>query len=169
VDITDATWYAKPSSPLQMVTFAEQKFLEAEARYIVAGGSASTIVNSQTAYDAYIAGITAHMDKLGVITAEKNAYLANPLVAVTPAALKMEHIMKEKSIAMYLHPEVWTDVRRYDYNPAVFRGMALPANHNPALNGQFIRRVMYPLDEINRNPGAAAAEKTLTTKVWWDQ
>jgi hypothetical protein len=169
VDITEATWYAKPSSPLLMVTYAEQKFLEAEARFITYGGTATSTGTLQNAYDAYIAGINAHMDKLGVPATEKNAYLSNPLVAVTPAGLKMEHVMKEKTIAMYLHPEVWTDVRRYDYNPAVFRGVALPANHNPALNGQFIRRVMYPLDEINRNPAAGAAEKTLITKVWWDQ
>jgi hypothetical protein len=169
VDITEATYYAKASSPLLMVTYAEQKFLEAEARFLVNGGSANTTGTSQAAYDAYLAGITAHMDKLGVAAADRNAYLANPLVAPTAAGLKLEHIMKEKSIAMYLHPEVWTDVRRYDYNPAVFRGMALPQNHNQSLNGQFIRRALYPLEELNRNPSAVEAETTLTTKVWWDQ
>jgi hypothetical protein len=169
VDITEATYYARASSPLMMVTYAEQKFLEAEARFLTNGGSANTIGTSQAAYDAHLAGITAHMDKLGVPVADRNAYLANPSVSPTAAALKLEHIMKEKSIAMYLHPEVWTDVRRYDYNPAVFRGMALPQNHNPALSGQFIRRALYPLDELNRNPSAVEAETTLTTKVWWDQ
>jgi hypothetical protein len=169
VDITEATYYAKPSSPLLMVTYAEQKFLEAEARFISNAGGVGTVGTSQAVYDTYLAAIAAHMDKLGVPAAEKTAYLSNPQVAVTPAAFKLEHLMKEKSIAMYLHPEVWTDVRRYDYNPAVFRGIALPQNHNQALAGQFIRRSLYPFDELNRNPSAVAAETTLTTKVWWDQ
>jgi hypothetical protein len=169
VNLSDSTYYTKASSPLLMVTFAEQKFLEAEARFLANGGTAASTGSTQAAYDAYLAGISAHMDKIGVPADEKKNYVEHPAVAVTPAGLKMEHIMKEKFIALYLHPEVWVDVRRYDYNASVFRGMALPLNQDPGMNGQFIRRSFYPLDELNRNPSANAAEKKLTDKVWWDQ
>ncbi|MEJ7737873.1 MAG: SusD/RagB family nutrient-binding outer membrane lipoprotein [Chitinophagaceae bacterium] len=169
VDLTDATYYTKPSSPMIMVSYAEQKFLEAEARFLANGGSVTSTGSTDEAYNAYIGGITAHMDKVGVAAGDKSAYLGNALVAVTPAGLTLELIMKEKFIATYLHPETWVDVRRYDYNANIYKGMALPLGQDPAMNGQFIRRVMYPLDEINRNPKASAAEKKLTDKVWWDQ
>jgi hypothetical protein len=37
------------------------------------------------------------------------------------------------------------------------------------MGGQFIRRSLLPLDELNRNPNAQAALKKMTDKVWWDQ
>lgn len=166
VNLTANTYYAKASSPVPIVTYAEQRFLEAEAEFIKAGGTTTSVGSSANAYNAYLAGINANMDKLGAV---KTAYIANPLVAVTAAGLKLELIMREKHIALFLHPEAWVDVRRYDYNAQLFKGMALPQNQDPAMNGQFIRRALYPLAEITRNPNAVAAQKTLTTKVWWDQ
>ncbi|MGI4020216.1 MAG: SusD/RagB family nutrient-binding outer membrane lipoprotein [Janthinobacterium lividum] len=166
VNLTANTYYAKASSPVPIVTYAEQKFLEAEAEFIKAGGTTTSVGSSANAYSAYLAGINANMDKLSAV---KAAYIANPLVAVTATGLKLEYIMREKNIALFLHPEEWVDVRRYDYNAQLFRGMALPQNQDAAMNGQFIRRALYPLAETTRNPNAVAAQKTLTTKVWWDQ
>ncbi len=169
VDITTNTYYAKETSPLLMATFAERKFLEAEALFLANGGTATSIGSTQAAYDAYIAGITQNMIKLGVATADMNVYLTNPLVAVGPAALTMENIMHEKQIVLYLNPESWVDVRRYDYNPAVFAGMDLPLNQWSGMNGQFIRRSGLPNDELGRNPNAGSSNKLTTDKVWWDQ
>lgn len=165
-NFTDATFFGKKSSPLLMGSYAEQKLLEAEALFLANGGTVTSVGSTQAAYDAYIEGITANFKYLGVSSA---AYLANPLVAVTPAGLTLELILREKQIALYLNPEAWTDVRRYDYDPNLFRGMALPVNHNPELGGNYIRRAQYPLDEVNRNPNAQAALKPLSDKVWWDQ
>jgi hypothetical protein len=169
VDITQNTFYGRDVAPLMMATFFEQKLLEAEARFLAAGGTITSTGAPQAAYDAYIAGITAHMDKVGVDAVARNSYLASPLVGVTAAGLRLEHIMKEKHIALYLNPEAWVDVRRYDYNPALFRGMALPANHSAAMAGQFIRRSGLPNDELTRNPNAKAASRPQSEKVWWDQ
>lgn len=169
VDLNEGTFYTKANSPLLMVTYAEQKFLEAEARFLANGGAASSTGGTQAAYDAYLAGISAHMDKVGVASADKLSYISNTSVSVTSAELKLEYIMKEKFIATYLLPEAWVDVRRYDYNASIYKGIALPQNQDPAMSGQFIRRSFYPLDEINRNPKASSAEKALTDKVWWDQ
>jgi hypothetical protein len=180
VDITQSTYYGKDVAPMMFATYAEQKFVEAEALFLAAGGTATLPVagvpapttdtgSTQAAYDAYLAGISAHMIKLGVDDASRLAYLASPQVAVTPAKLRMELIMKEKQIALYLHPEAWVDVRRYDYNANVFKGMALPASQAAIMNKQFIRRSGLPNDELNRNPNAKAAAKLTTEKVWWDQ
>ncbi|WP_345161750.1 SusD/RagB family nutrient-binding outer membrane lipoprotein [Nibribacter koreensis] len=166
-NITANTWYAKPNSPLLMVTFSEMKFIEAEARFIANGGTRTSVGSTPEAYAAYLAGINAHMDKLGV--ANKSEYLNNPQVAVGAENLTLSLIMKEKLIALYLNPEAWVDVRRYDYASAIYPGMALPANHNPALNGQFIRRVLYPESEGARNAEEVAkVTKGLAEKMFWD-
>lgn len=166
-DLTIATYYAKASAPLVMASYAEQKLMEAEARFLANGGTPTSTGSTQAAYDAYIAGITANMAKLGVTAASD--YLNNTQVAVGPSKLTLELIMREKQVALFLQPEAWNDVRRYDYNPAIFKGMTLPLNTDVSLGGQFIRRSGFPLDEINRNPSVAEAVKSLTTKVWWDQ
>ena len=168
-DLSANTYYAKTNSPVLMATYAEQKLMEAEARFLANGGTVTSTGSTQAAYDAYIAGITAHMQKLGVPAAAITAYITNPLVAVGPLQLTLELIMRERQVALYLHPEAWVDVRRYDYNPAVFRGMALPVNVDPLMSGQFIRRSGFPLDEVNRNPNVQEAIKPLSAKMWWDQ
>jgi hypothetical protein len=168
-NITANTFYAKPASPLLMVTYSEMKFIEAEARFIANGGTRTSEGSTPEAYAAYLAGIGAHMDKLGVSASDKNAYLTNPLVAVGADKLTLSLIMKEKLIALYLNPESWVDVRRYDYSSAIYPGMALPANHNPALNGQFIRRVLYPESESARNAEEVGkVTKGLAEKMFWD-
>ncbi len=168
-DLDTTTYYAKIGSPVLMTTFAEQKLMEAEARFLVNGGTATSVGSTADAYAAYLAGITAHMLKLGVPSGSVTAYTGNPLVAVGAANLTLELILREKQIALYLQPEAWVDVRRYDYNPALFKGMALPMNQDPLLSGQFIRRSGFPLDEVNRNPNMPSPVAALNAKMWWDQ
>ncbi len=168
-NLTANTFYAKPAAPVMMVTYSEMKFIEAEARFVANGGTSTTVGSTEEAYQAYLAGIRAHMEKLGVPAADINAYLTNPLVGVGAANLTLELIMKEKLIALYLNPEAWVDVRRYDYSSEIYPGMELPAEHNPALNGQFIRRVFYPEAEAARNADEVArVTKGLAEKMWWD-
>jgi Starch-binding associating with outer membrane len=164
-DLREVSFYAQRISPLVIGSYAEQKLMEAEARFLANGGTASSTGTTTAAYNAYIAGIQAHLTKLALPT----SYSALPLVAVGETNLTMEHIMREKQIVLFINPEAWTDVRRYDYNANLFRGISLPVNQNAEMGGQQIRRAMYPLDEVNRNPNAQAALKPMTEKVWWDQ
>lgn len=151
---TDTFFYAKPMAPLLLVTYAEMKFIEAEAAF-------ST--DKTRSYNAYLAGIAAHMDKLGVNAVAKAAYLANAAVAVGAAALTKDLIFKEKYIAMFLHPEAWVDARRYDYK---YKNFALPAN---ALLTTFIRRQGYPTSEETRNKANVPTVGALSDHLWWDQ
>lgn len=155
--LTTNTFYAEETAPVLIATYAEQKFIEAEAAFR----------NNQRsrAYQAYLEGIEAHMDKVGVSGDEKNNYLTDPAVAVGEAALTLDLIFKEKYTAMFLHPEAWVDARRYDYQ---YEGMELPVNHNPALNGEFIRRLSYPDSETQRN-SQNVPDVTLSDRIWWDQ
>jgi hypothetical protein len=168
-NITANTYYAKINSPILMVTYAEQKFLEAEAQFLTNGGTITSTGANAAGYNAYIAGITAHMDKVGVLAVDKATYLANAQVGTGASLLKMENVLREKFIATYLHPETWVDVRRYDYNSSLYRGMALPATQDPVMGGQYIQRAIYPLSEIARNPNAQTEVKPLSEKLWWNQ
>jgi len=164
-NLTDVTYYARRSAPLVIGSYSEQKLMEAEARFLANGGTVTSTGTVQAAYDAYKAGITSNLAKLGYPA----VYANGPQVDVGAAALTMELILREKQVVLFLNPEAWTEVRRYDYNPNLFRGMALPLNIDPSANGGFIRRALYPLDEITRNPNAASAVKPISEKVWWDQ
>jgi hypothetical protein len=140
-------------SPITIVSYAEMKFVEAEAAFRAG--------DRERAYSAYIAGITAHMNKLGVPEGERNAYLNNPAVGVGAANLTLDLIFKEKYVVTYLNAEAWNDARRYDYQYADFTlpvGAELPT---------FIRRVAYPQGEASKNPNTPASP-VLSERLWWD-
>jgi len=149
-------YYTSTTSPLLIATFAELKFIEAEAALSSDPGRA---------YAAYLAGIEAHMDMLNVSEEDKQAYLADPSVSIGAGALTLDDVMKEKWVAMFLHPETWNDARRFDY---AYKDMTTPENLNPDLNGNFIRRLAYPDSEVSRN-GANVPEVTLLDRIWWNQ
>lgn len=104
------------------------------------------------------------MDMIEVEEGDKAAYLADPSVSMGEAAFTMEDIFKEKWVAMFLHPETWNDARRFDY---AYKDMSTPANLNPDLNGQFIRRLAYPDSEVSRN-GQNVPSVTLLDRIFWD-
>ncbi len=155
--ITSDSWFAMDNSPIQLVTYSEVKFIEAEAAFRKG--------DKPTAYQAYLDGIKANMDKLGIPSAEETAYLTNPKVAVGAGNLTLELIFKEKLVALFLQPEAWTDARRFDYQ---YKDMTVPYMQYSALNGKFIRRILYPLSEQSRN-AKNMPSVTLTTHMWWDQ
>ncbi len=148
-------FYSKADAPVQMVTFSEMKFIEAEAAFRSG--------DKETAYNAYLAGITANMDKIGVATANKNVYLADPVVAVGKDNITLALIFKEKYVAMLLNPEAWVDARRFDYQ---YKDFQLPLN--AALN-TFIRRLAYPDVEVSRNGPNVPAISGLDERLFWDQ
>ncbi|MCG8391155.1 MAG: SusD/RagB family nutrient-binding outer membrane lipoprotein [Cytophagales bacterium] len=162
-DFSESTWYSTETAPLLIITYAEMKLIEAEARLIINPGT-------NEGYEAYLAGIIAHMNKLGVDPGDRNDYISDPSVSVGSDNLAIEEIMKEKYIALFINPEAWTDLRRYDYDPNIFRNFDLPAEHNPQLAGEFIRRVLYPNDEINRNfDEVSKVIQGLEVPIWWDE
>jgi hypothetical protein len=151
------TYYSSDDSPVLIITRSELKFIEAEA--LLAKN------DLPGAYAAYLAGIQAHMEMLGVPTADINTYINNPAVSVGSGSITLDLIMKEKYIALFLNPEAWNDARRFDYG---YVDMTLPANHNPALQGQFLRRLVYPDSEVSRNLQNVPSV-TVLDRIWWDQ
>ncbi|HEY8396509.1 MAG TPA: SusD/RagB family nutrient-binding outer membrane lipoprotein [Flavihumibacter sp.] len=148
-------FYSKGNAPLWLVTYSEMKFIEAEAAFRAG--------NKTRAYAAYLAGIEAHMDRMGVAAAAKNAYLSNPVVAVGEDDITLELIAKEKYVAMFLNPEAWVDARRFDYN---YKDFTLPIG--ASLN-TFIRRLAYPTVEFSRNGANVPNYGGLDQRLAFDQ
>ena len=140
-------------APILIATYAELKFIEAEA---------ALPTNLTRAYNAYLAGINANMDKLQVPAgAERTAYLA--AASVGAANLTRAMIMKEKYVATYLNPEAWNDARRYDY---AYKDFTLPVN---AALPTFIRRLSYPSGERSKNGMNIPNVGSLSERLWWDK
>lgn len=140
-------------APLLIATYAELKFIEAEA---------ALGTNSARAYTAYLAGINANMDKLQVPNdAERAAYLA--AVSVGAANLTRDMIFREKYVATYLNAEAWNDARRYNY---AYKDFGLPVG---AVLSTFIRRLEYPTGERSKNGANVPNVNSLADKLWWDQ
>lgn len=167
--ITPSTWYA--ANPVQIMNFAEVKFIEAEARFIAAGGTATSTGAPAEARQAFVDAVRANMTKMGVAAAAIDTY-----VQALPAAsaLKLSDIMGEKYKALFLHSETWVDMRRYDYSTNVYTGFAPPANLNPDFRGRLIQKAIYPSSEQTRNlPAFSANWQTrsdfATDKMWRDR
>ncbi|MEJ5993365.1 SusD/RagB family nutrient-binding outer membrane lipoprotein [Pedobacter sp. Du54] len=151
VYIAQSSPWTSDTAPIWIVTYAELKFIEAEAAL-----AAGLTTQANTAYQA---GITANFDKLQVPAgAERTAYLAAAFVPVTK-----DLIFKEKYVATYLNAEAWNDARRYDY---AYKNFTLPLG---AVLPTYIRRIDYVKDEINENNSNVPATVPRTTKLWWDQ
>ncbi len=151
---TEETYYMSPSAPLSMMSFAELKFIEAEVQLAQ---------NPTRAMVAYTEGIRAHMFKLGVGEEDVNLYLNDPSVS---GQVDLEHVMKEKYIALVFNPESWNDMRRYQFDPAIFKGFEIPDWEGRTLPAQ---RAIYPPSERDRNAANAAANlKDQVSPMWKD-
>jgi len=168
-DLGADNYYSSQTAPIILGSYSELKFMEAEALFLQNGGDPTSVGSTQEAYDAYLEGISANMNKLGVSPADKNAYLVDASIAVEAGNLTMALIMREKYIATFLNPESFVDLRRYDFDPDVFIGLELPVGHNEILNGQWVRRAQYPASEQTRNgEQVEAVTKSIGEGVWWD-
>jgi hypothetical protein len=145
-------FYSKSGAPLLLITYSEMKFIEAEATFAT---------DKARSYQAYLDGIKANMQKIGVPQSEMDAYLTNPAVAVGVAAFTKDLIFKEKYVAMFLQPEAWVDARRFNYQ---YKDFSLPFN---VVLSDYVRRMGYPNTELDRN-GESVPSVTMTDKLWWD-
>lgn len=140
---------------MPVMTYAQLQFVKAEAAY--------RSNDKATARQAYINGISAHIDFVNarnsedgqavtpISAAEKAAFLADPaIVPANPNDLTLTHIMSQKYIAQWAwgHNELWMDMRRYHYtdiDPAsgkqVFPGFTPPTNLYPDNGGQIVQRI----------------------------
>lgn len=148
-------FYSSTSSPLYIITYEEMKFIEAEVAF--------RTNDKARAYNAYLEGIRANMNKVGVAGPARDAYVNHASISVGAAALTLQQIFNEKYKALFLSPVTWDDARRFDYQYPLFQ---LPLNVRTTT---FVRRLVYPTVELNRNGTNVPAVTDVTQKLWWDQ
>ncbi len=167
VDFSATSWHSRNTSPIQFITFSEQKFIQAEAEFLKNGGTTTSVGTTAAGYQAYLDGINANMMKLGVADTGRTRYMADPKVAVGAANLTLQLIMAEKFKSLFLNAETWNDYRRWDYSKDVFKDLDLPRNQSVALGGKWIERALYPLEELSRNGDVVAKhQKAANAKMW---
>lgn len=163
------SFYSRVSAPTFVATYHEACFIKAEVLF--------RLGRTTEAFDAYKAGIKAHMElmnvKLAAWCAEDAAlaecpsftpmtqedmdnYLANGIG--TAADITLAKIMTQKHMAMMFSVEQYNDMRRYDYNSDVFLNWEIPAEYkinNDAQKliplGKHIRRWRQCSHEFNYN------------------
>jgi len=149
-------FFSNENAPLNVVSFSDQKFTEAEARLILSGAAAAD--------QPYRDGIRANMTKLSVATAAINAYVASR-PALPSVANPLQEIIIEKYIANFLKTEPWNDWRRTGY-PTV---PLVPQAVIPTIP----QRIRAPNSELSNNSTQLAAtgiptgEEGMKVKLWW--
>ncbi len=150
-------YFLDPDLDVPLMTYVEQKFIEAEAEWILG--------NRTAAQAAYETAIRTHMQQLSgsgelqtvIGPAEIDAYLgAHPLSS-------LEDLIVQKYVAAFVLSsfEAYNDFRRTGF----------PSSLQPALNGdvnQIPTRMIYTDTEINNNAENVPQGITLTSRVWWD-
>jgi len=96
--------YMVPNFNQELITYREMQFIIAEAS--LSGGDADA------GYAAYLNGIKASFDRLGLSEEAYTTYVGQAEVSVGADNLTLENVMTQKYIAMYLQPEVYSDWRR---------------------------------------------------------
>lgn len=117
VNLTASTWHTRSEAPIQFITYSEVQFILAEALLTT---------DPTAAYEAYLEGIEASMQKVGVGEDAIADFMSSEEIAVGAENLTISDVMLQKYVALYLQMETWTDMRRYQYDPQVYVGLEKP-------------------------------------------
>jgi hypothetical protein len=145
-------------APVRLLTNFQSLFILAESALIF-----GTAGNPDSLYKA---GIRAHMQKIGMTTAEINEYFStNPNVVTLTGTTeeKRKQIITQKYIAWVGNGiEAYNDYRRTGYPPLV---VSLNAQgDDPTV---VPKRLPYPNSETFRNPNTPNPRPLSNVKVWW--
>lgn len=154
-------FYTSINSPVVYMSYAEVKFIEAEAELMGNSDVVAAETALQEAVEASLSKITGEIDEDYV-----NTY-AN-FDGLTTNNERLERIITEKYIALYSHGlEAWSDFRRTGF-PAITPN---PLGSNAFnLNGEVPRRLPYPQTEIDLNPtNVPTNAPNFQDRFWWDQ
>lgn len=154
--ITDHT-YLVPNFLQELITYREMQFIIAEADVRAGGGTAE-------GHAAYLAGIKASFDRLGLISDDDETayttYIAQADIDPGMGNLTLEHVMTQKYIALFLQPEAFSDWRRTNI-PALtpVSGTTVPVRWD------------YSSDEylFNSNSPAEGSVSIYTDRVGWNK
>ena len=188
------TFYARPNSDSDFLTYAEMCFIKAEI-YFRKG-------NREQALTAYKTGIKAHFDRMQkrlnewktagsanpdempMDDAEIAEYMSSAAVCQSASELTMAEIIRQKIIALGFDIEIWNDMRRFNYSagnienfgvvytdyqrPAEFSGTSKIIGTSPNELTYWFRRFSQSTHESNYNLTQLLASNKLamTDPIW---
>lgn len=159
------TWYGRANAPVSVATFVESKFIELEARFILNENDPELQAILEVAINASFEKVTLPTDPFAS-SDNRLAYIEARGQLSGDANAKLETLITQKYVALFLNPEVWVDYRRTGYpvlEPATGGSTAL----NP--NGEIPRRFAYPNSEVLQNKSVPTTTSNLQEpRVWWD-
>ena len=155
------SFYTTINSPVVYMSYAEVKFIEAEAELMGNNDAAAAEAALTEAVEASLSRITETIDTDYVDT------YAN-FNGLTTDNERLERIMTEKYIALYSHGlEAWSDFRRTGFPTITPNPLGSNAFN---LNGEVPRRLPYPQTEIDLNPtNVPTNAPNFQDRFWWDQ
>lgn len=157
------TYYTTATTPVSYITFAEAKFIEAEARLRLNAQDAQAEKALQDAVLASVDKITKGTTPAAALT----AFAVNRGTLTGDAANRLRQVMTQKYIALFTQPEVWTDWRRTGY-PDLLPSFGGTNGLNPG--GEIPRRLPVPLGERLNNPNAPKETPSVQTpRFYWDK
>ena len=136
--------FASVNSPVGIVTYAEAKFIEAEAKFRLGQNAQPTLADDVAASVLKVTG-----------TPATPAFLTAATTTVTLA-----NIIQQKYIALYLTMEPYNDYRRTGF-PALVPNQGSNTKTIPL-------RLPTSVEERQYNPNATVVSN-VTTNVWWDK
>lgn len=143
LDVLDQTFitshpYLKADMTVALISYREVQFMIAE---LEPTGSAAK-------HTAYLQGIQASFNEIGLGETEYNTYVTNTSVDPGVSGLTNNHIMTQKYIGLFGQPQVFNDMRRRnDLEPY--------SNLAPTSGSQLPVRWNYPGDELLFNENAS--------------
>ncbi|MDR3269797.1 MAG: SusD/RagB family nutrient-binding outer membrane lipoprotein [Tannerella sp.] len=187
--LNSGTYYARPDAPAHFMAYPELCFIKAEV--LLRKGDKSG------AFNAYKDGIASHFSLMNGVLAD---YGDNDNLSKTPMSqtdidaylntaigtaddLTMGKIMMQKYIVMGFSHQNWNDLRRFDYDPQVYRGWEVPYEYSSGSSskasvpdGRMLRRFRHSIHEYNYNNDnlelshpAATKDDIYSYPVWWDE
>ena len=190
------TFYARPDSDSDILTFAEMCFIRAEvylrqsktAEALAAykAGIQANFDRMQVKLNAWKSAGTVNPDQLPMNPADITAYMASAAVVQVAANLKMADIMQQKMIALGFNYQNWNDMRRFNYSagnvgsfgvvyrdykrPYEFTATNIMTGTSPTDLTYWFRRFSQSTHESNYNNTSLLASNPLAMKdaIWSD-
>ncbi|SEW55208.1 SusD/RagB family nutrient-binding outer membrane lipoprotein [Chitinophaga arvensicola] len=160
------SYYGTATSPVVISSFAEAKFLEAEARWRINPADPLVKTSFEAAIRASFQRVVSNNADPYATPEKQLAYITAKTTLSGVATSDLSTIITQKYIALFLQPEAWADYRRTGY-PALPLAKNATSVANP--NGQIPRRIPYPQNEQALNKNTPAGSGYQTPALWWDK
>ena len=188
------TFYARPNSDSDILTFSEMCFIKAEANFrqgktaeafaAYQAGIQANFDRMQIKLNEWKSGGTVNPDQMPMNQADITAYMASAAVVQSASALTMADIMGQKMIAMGFSYQNWNDLRRFNYSagnigsfgvvykdykrPYEFTATNIMTGTNPADLTYWFRRFSQSPHESNYNNDQLMKSNPLAMKdaIW---